>query len=211
VSNTELERRHLMRRVEASRLRDELLELFGCACPAIQTDSWSPLTRTTLGWLRKRGADLGFRVWDSKGDGGYLWDMAWVSPDTSRRYWLELVAEVELTDPHFDEICSDFYKVLDAKSRLKLFICAPPARTMITRLRDEIDWAVRHQRYVLPDERIAVVLLAYDGRRNCYEAQTAILGGLPRRSSQWKNVPVGAAEPRNQDGDVSPTRVYPGA
>jgi hypothetical protein len=128
-----------MQRLTVGQLRQELLGVLTQACPAISGDSWSPLTRTVLNWLRRRGRELGFVAWDSKGEGGYLWDVGWGSQPDARRYRLELVAEVELTDQNFDEICNDFYKVLDAKSRLKLFVCAPPSRAMVNRLREEID------------------------------------------------------------------------
>lgn len=95
------------------------------------------------------------------------------------------MGEIEVSDPDLDEIRNDFYKVLDAKARLKVFVCAPPSRRMVERLRQEIDRGVEHQLYRLKEERLVTVLLEYDGRRDRYLASVRLFDGA-RPLRRWR-------------------------
>lgn len=184
-----------MRHPSPERILQELLCVLEASCPRIRVDSWSPLARPLFRHLRKLGREYGYDVWDSSGKGGYLWDIVWESPPKAQRHWLELVGEIELSDSGWREILDDFYKVLDAKARLKVFVSAPPSRKLAKTLRKAIDSAVAEQLYRVREERIIAVVLEYYGRLARYLASVRIYDGsgpIKRWRSEWEDVVCGS-------------------
>lgn len=59
---------------------------------------------------------------DGRGQGEYLVDVCWWT-EREGRYRLELAVESEW-NPHKSEIEQDFYKLIDVKSRLKVWVCS---------------------------------------------------------------------------------------
>ncbi len=119
----------------------------------------------------------------------------WESPRKSRWRWLELVGEIELSDPGLREILDDFYKVLDAKARLKVFVAAPASRKQAETLRNAIDSAVADQLYPVRGEHIIAAVLEYDGRLDRYLTSIRIYGGsrpIKRWRAKWEGVICGS-------------------
>lgn len=154
-----------------------MLDVLRGVCPRLPENSWAPLKQPLFQKLRTLGREAGFKVWDGATTGEYLWDVAWTyEPDDPDRYWLELAAEIELSDMSFESTRDDFYKVLDAKARLKLFVCCM-SQKMAKDLCDEIDWVVPRQRLRLQEERLAVVILTYSERGGLFTAHTRLYDG----------------------------------
>ena len=92
-------------------------------------------------------------------------------------YWLELIGEIELTDPDRVSLLDDFYKVLDGKARLKVFICAPPSRATVDWICEQIEWVVEHQQFRLREERFISVVLDYDDQEDEYVHRIRLFDG----------------------------------
>lgn len=187
-----------MRELQADDLLHELLVVLREQCPRLHVDSsWSPLKDHLVAGMKRLVPTKGFKVWESKkkgerkrGDGAYVWDISWThEPDPP--YWVELAGEIELTDQNREEILHDFYKVLDAKARLKVFVAAPPSRIKVQKLKDDIDWAIMNQRYQLPEERLVAILIIDGGKSEWDTAETRVFDGygpLGRWKKGWDRV-----------------------
>ncbi len=109
------------------------------------------------------GKRAGYSVYDSSTTGEFLWDMIW-EKFSERSYWLELAAELELTANTDEDLLEDFYKVLNAMSRLKVFVGTCPTRASAGTVREEISWAARYRRHRIAGEHLVAILITYDGR-----------------------------------------------
>lgn len=170
----------------------QILAVLRKQCPVLPEHTWQPLGPPLKELLRRMGKKAKCRVWMAGTTGEYLWDVAWTH-ETNDAYWVELAGEIELADMTQEWILDDFYKVLDAKARLKLFLTAVTQK-MARALRREIDWAVGHQRFRLDDERLLAVLVTYDGRANAYTAATRMFDGagpVTGWTRGWQDVSVG--------------------
>lgn len=182
-----------MRHLRAEDVLKELVRVLKTSRSRLRGNSWKPLTSPLRSCLRRLGRNAGYTVWDRKHGGEYLYDIVWSygEPESARRYWLELTGEIELTDPDFQSQVTDFYKVLDAKARLKLFVCAPPARKRVRPMCDEIDWAISHQRFCLPEERLIAIVLDYDRRADRYLYRARLFNRhkpIGKWSDKWEEV-----------------------
>ena len=181
-----------MKALRPQYIANELLGVLRKHCPELDGDYWSPLRDPLFDCLYILGESSGFKPLQSEKGGSYIWDLSWTTPDSEqRRYWVELAAEIELSDQRFDDIVHDFYKILDAKARLKVFVGASPSTIKVADLRDEIDWAVKYQRFTLAEERLVAFLLDYDGRENTYVFNLRLFSGrAPLRGWQrgWKEI-----------------------
>ncbi len=108
------------------------------------------------------GTAHGYKVYDSATTGEFLWDLTWEDWE-DRSYRLDLAAEIELSPYNYEDLLDDFYKVLNALARLKVFIGVLPSRNVERRIREEITWATRYKKFRLPDEHLIVLLVSYDG------------------------------------------------
>jgi hypothetical protein len=80
-------------------IRDTVLDSLRLDCPGLPESSWAPLGTEIFDRLRRVGMEAGFKVWDRHTTGEYRWDIAWTyEPSAEDGYWLELVAEIEITD-----------------------------------------------------------------------------------------------------------------
>lgn len=179
-------------RLDPKDLLEQILAVLRKQCPVLPEDGWQPLGPPLKRLLHRLGKKAKCRVWMEETTGEYLWDVAWTH-ETNGAYWVELAAEIELSDMILEWVLDDFYKVLDAKARLKVFLAAGTQR-MAKAIQGEIDWAVRHQRFQLADERLVAVLVTYDGRGNAYTAATRVFDGagpLAGWTTGWQVVPLG--------------------
>jgi hypothetical protein len=183
------------RRISPEQLLDHVIAILHMHCPPIAVNSWQPLGPPLFTRLRELGRTRRCKVWHSQTTGEYLWDITWtVEQDAS--YWVELAGEIELSDMIRRDVEDDFYKVLDAKAHVKLFVAAT-SRKMAQELREEIDWAITHQRFRLPEERLVAVLVTYDGRRKTYSATTRIFDGrgpIEAYRGDWETILLGTAQ-----------------
>jgi hypothetical protein len=166
-------------------LLEHILDALRLQCAFLAQGKWEPLGQPLLGQLRRLGREAGCRVWDKGGEGEHLWDVAWTR-ERDQVYGLEFAAELDLAGEGRTAIEDDLYKVLDAKAPLKLFVAAA-SRTLAQGLQGEIDWAVAHQRYCLPEERLVAVLLTTD-EHETYQATVQIFGPsgpAPGREARW--------------------------
>jgi hypothetical protein len=180
--------------ISPEELLDQVIAVLRVHCPPL-ADPWQPLGPPLFERLRQMGSDRQFQVWDSQTTGSYLWDMAWTA-ERDDAYWLELAGEIELSDMTRQSVEDDFYKVLDAKARVKLFLAAT-SQKMAQELQEEICWAVTHQRFRLSEERLVVVLVTYDGRRETYSAKIRVFDGtgpIGKWATGWETIPLGEAE-----------------
>ncbi len=140
-------------------------------------DAWTPLRRPLFQCLRSGGKRAGFSVWDNKtaegkqAGGEYLWDITWTH-ESDRAYWMELAGEIELNANDESEVLDDFYKVLDAMARLKVFVAGLPWSRTYRGVRKEIEQRVRARRLNLADEWLLVVLLDWRGRQQKFVVQS---------------------------------------
>lgn len=181
-----------MRQLQAELVLDELLRVLKTTRSHLRGPSWTPLTRHLFSCLYRLGRDAGYKVWDRKHGGEYIWDIVWsYELEPARRYWLELVGEIELADSDTNSLIDDFYKVLDAKARLKVFVGAPPTRRALKGICDAIDWAISHQRFRLREERFIAIVLDYDGRKDTYLHRVRLFDGsrpVGKWRSEWEKV-----------------------
>lgn len=185
------------RRVEVNpkRLLNAILDVLRGACPRLTKDTWGPLGKPLKQRLRELGTEAGLCVYASDPTGEYLWDVAWTH-EAGDKYWVDLAAEIELSDMNKEWVLDDFYKVLDAKSRLKMFVTAVTQK-MAKELQTDIDRAVQRQRFWFPEERLIAVLVTYDGRKRFYNAAVRIFDkprGASARSQGWTDEPLGRVE-----------------
>jgi hypothetical protein len=187
----------MKRKVEITpqRVLNDILEVLRARCPRLTKDTWQPLGTPLKRCLQDLGTEAGLRVYAAHPTGEYVWDVAWVH-EAKDEYWVDMAAEIELSDMTRASVLDDFYKVLDAKARLKVFITAVTQK-MAKDLRTDVAWAVRHQRFRLPDERLIAVLVTYDGRKKIYNAAVRIFDGsgpIGAWSERWKDEPLGHAD-----------------
>lgn len=168
----------------------QILAVLRIQCPVLPEHTWQPLGPSLKELLRRLGEEAKCRVWMAETTGEYLWDVAWTH-ETNDAYWVELAGEIELADMTQEGVRDDFYKVLDAKARLKVFLAAVTQK-MANALQEEINWAVEHQRFQLHDERLLAVLVTYDGRANAYTAATRMWAGpVAGWTTGWQDVSLG--------------------
>jgi hypothetical protein len=182
------------RQISSEELLDQVIAVLRAHCPPIQEDSWQSLGKPLFARLREMGHERKFRVWDCQPPGSYLWDVAWTA-ERNDAYWLELAGEIELSDMNKKSVADDFYKVLDAKAHVKLFLAAT-SQKMAHDLKAEVAWAIAHQRFRLPEEQIVVVLVTYDGHHATYHATTRIFASDDARKTKprWETVSLGKAQ-----------------
>ena len=174
-----------MRQFEPEQILDKLIQVIKTNRGIFCEDSWQPLRDPLFNCLRSLGKDAEYTVWDSEVGGEYLWDIVWsYERPGATEYWLELIGEIELTDPDRVSLLDDFYKVLDGKARLKIFVCAPPSRATVDWICEEIDWAVEHQQFRLPGERFITVVLDYDGSSKTHVHRVRLFDGS-RPIGKW--------------------------
>jgi hypothetical protein len=162
---------------EPEELYGAVVKTLEMSAPLTSGESWTPLRDPLFECLRRLGTTSGFSVWDYR-VGGYLYDIAWTyEPSDASEYWLELAGEIELSDPSLPATWDDFYKVLDAKARLKVFVAGLQVRLDVERLCGEIDWGVTHQRFRLPEERLIAVVLDYDPTQDLYIHRARLFDG----------------------------------
>lgn len=122
-------------------------------------DSSSAWTDWILGYFYKKGKALEFMV-ETKtlpgkfGEGQYLVDLCWWK-EQNEQYWLELILESEWQSAK-EEIEQDFYKLVDVKSRLKVWICSWGENQMQAR-RSELSTIVAKARFRFPEEEYLVL------------------------------------------------------
>jgi hypothetical protein len=180
------EERVSMRELQPDHVLQEVIGVLRDLCPHLEPeDSWAKLKAPVFDLLRKLGTKADFKVWHADDTGTYLWDICWTH-EPHPPYWVELVGEVELTDQYQEEILHDFYTVLDAKARLKIFMTAAPSRVKAEQLKHEIEWAVKNQRFRLPEERLAAILIILNNALWHVSAKVS-RGRLCLRS--WQNRP----------------------
>ena len=126
----------------------------------VKDEDW---TRWLLGYFYDKGKSLGFSVETKppptgKGEGEYLVDLCWWKREDSQ-YWLELALESEWLAGD-DEIEHDFHKLVDSKSRLKVWVCSYGERQMSGK-RNQILKAVAGARYKFPDEEYLIANMPY--------------------------------------------------
>ena len=181
-----------MKHLRPEHVRKELVKILKTNLRKIHGNGWSPLNPPLFSCLRRLGRSAGYTVWARRHGGEFLWDIVWsYEPETARRYWLELVGEIELSDQDPDSLITDFYKVLDAKARLKVFLCASPTSKGVGGICDEIDWAVSHQLFRLPEERLIAVVLDYNGRTGTYPCRIRLFNGsgpIGKWHNKWEEV-----------------------
>jgi hypothetical protein len=173
-------------------LLEQILGVLRIQCPVLPEHTWRPLGHPLKQLLRQLGEEAKYQVWMAGTTGEYLWDVAWTY-ETDDAYWIELASEIELSDMTRKWVLDDFYKVLDAKARLKLFVTATTMK-MAKELQTDIEWAVAHQRFRLPGERLIALLVTYDGRANAYKAATRVFDGsgpIGVWIKGWQDVPLG--------------------
>ena len=120
-------------------------------------------TRWLLNYFYDKGTSLGCKVetqplGGNRGTGEYIFDLCWWKEDQGQ-YWLELALESEwLADS--DEIDHDFYKLVDAKARLKVWVCSYGERQMPDK-KSRLLEAVTKARYKFPEEEYLIVNIPY--------------------------------------------------
>lgn len=182
-----------MEGLKPGHLLQELIGVLGDNCPDLSPEEpWSSLRDPLFDLLQRLGTKAGFKVWHAKTTGTYLWDIAWTH-ESSDRYWLELAGEIELSEMSLEGFLDDFYKVLDAKARLKVFVAATSLH-MARDLKREIDWAVQHQRFRLPDERLIAILVIEGDESDWDKAETRVFDGFGpygKWKEGWELLPLG--------------------
>ena len=96
------------------------------------------------------------RLPDGRGRGEYLVDVCWWV-EREGRYRLELAVESEW-NPHKSEIEHDFYKLVDVKSRLKVWVCSYRPQLLNDRLL-ALEQAVRSAQIKSDDEEYLILNL----------------------------------------------------
>lgn len=180
--------------ISSEEVLDQAIAVLRKHCPSLAQDSWQPLGPPLFERLRDMGRERKLRVWDSQTAGSYLWDIAW-TVEREDAYWVEFVGEIELSDMNKRSVADDFYKVLDAKARIKLFLAAT-SQKMAHDLQGEVVWAIAHQHFRLPEEQIVVVLVTYDGHHDTYHATTRVFSSddARKKKPRWETVSLGKAE-----------------
>ncbi len=180
--------------ISSEEVLDQVIKVLRTHCPSLAQDSWQPLGPPLFERLRDMGRERKFQVWESQTTGSYLWDIAWTA-EREDAYWVEFVGEIELSDMNKRSVADDFYKVLDAKARTKLFLAAT-SQKMAHDLQAEVAWAIAHQRFRLPEEQVVVVLVIYDGRHTTYHATTRVFASNDacRTKPRWETVSIEKAQ-----------------
>ena len=116
-----------------------------------------------LGYFFGKGKELDFEVEtknlkDGRGESEYLVDLCWWK-EQDGRYWLELVLESEW-QPSKGEIEQDFYKLVDVKARLKVWVCCWGERQMQA-CQPSLSQAVSKARFKFPEEEYLIINLPY--------------------------------------------------
>jgi hypothetical protein len=182
------------RQISSEEVLEQVTNILRKHCPSLTEDSWQPLGPPLFERLRDMGRERKFRVWESQTTGSYLWDIAW-TVEREDAYWVEFVGEIELSDMNKRSVADDFYKVLDAKARIKLFMAAT-SQKMAHDLQIEVAWAIAHQRFRLPEEQVVVVLVTYNGHDETYNATTRVFASDDARKAKprWETVSLGKAQ-----------------
>lgn len=122
-------------------------------------ESWPAWTNWILGYFFDKGKALEFDV-ETKalpgkgGEGQYLVDLCWWK-EQGEQYWLELALESEW-QPGKGEIEQDFYKLVDVKSRLKVWVCSWGERQMQAR-QSELSKIVAKARFRFSEEEYLIL------------------------------------------------------
>lgn len=141
-----------------------LYEMLRAEWPALKAGMpwdglWRDWTVWILGYFHDKGKELQFTpetkpLPDGRGNGEYLVDLCWWK-EQGGQYWLELILESEW-QPGKSEIDQDFYKLIDVKSRLKVWVCSWGEKQMQTR-QSELSGIVAKARFKLSDEEYLII------------------------------------------------------
>jgi len=135
----------------------------------IPWDAKNPVwTKWIKDYFTKLGKDRGFKVESSRlpsgnGEGEYLVDACWWKKQTNQ-YWLELIVESEW-DSSSGEIEQDFYKLIDIKAYLKVWICSWSDNQYQKREKLLSD-LVAQTRFKIPEEEYLIINLPFNKESN---------------------------------------------
>lgn len=145
-------------------------------------------------WIKdyfyEKGKKLGYEAEKTKsnnqGEGEYLVDLCWwKEKEKTSTYWLELILESEWNSSK-DEILQDFYKLIDIKAALKVWVCSWGEKQMKERLSQTCDYILT-ARFKIPEEQYLILNLPESKIANFNDSIT-IIGWLIDNQGQKKSL-----------------------
>jgi len=130
-------------------------------------------THKNLEYFDKLGKSQGYKVWWQYGGGEYLVDLCWLVSG-EQHYWMELALEQEWKGS-FKDIKEDFFKLMDVKACLKVFVCFP-YKHVIPDLPSRLAREISRHKIKISDEAYLLIILSRDA--SCRQAERLKVEGF---------------------------------